>query len=236
MNLSNCPPLRASLVSLASLALICACAAQPKEPTNLGGHWQRDAAASDDARSILADAFAAAKERGGGGGGGGRRGMGGGMGGGMSGGMGGGRGGMGGGGGRGGMGGGGQRGAAAQGTSGRSNPETMHKQLDRFVMPPERLDVEQTARDIHMTYDTDKQTRTLTPGEKSTVIDDYGSSEIEPKWKGNTLTVHTAIGTRLTVDEEYTLSKDGSELLETLKLSGGSMKAVTIKSTYRRVQ
>jgi hypothetical protein len=158
------------------------------------------------------------------------------MGGGMSGGMGGGRGGMGGGGGRGGMGGGGQRGAAAQGTSGRSNPETMHKQLDRFVMPPERLDVEQTARDIHMTYDTDKQTRTLTPGEKSTVIDDHGSSEIEPKWKGNTLTVHTAIGTRLTVDEEYTLSKDGSELLETLKLSGGSMKAVTIKSTYRRVQ
>lgn len=234
MNLSHCPPLRAFLVSLAPLALMCACATQPKEPINLGGHWQRDAAASDDARSILADAFAAAKERGASGGG--RRGMGGGMGGGMSGGMGGGRGGMGGGGGRGGMGGGGQRGAAAQGTGGHSNPETMHKQLDRFVLPPERLDIEQTAPGIHMTYDTDKQTRTLTPGEKSTVIDDHGSSEIEPKWQGNTLTVHTSIGTRLTVDEEYALAKDGSELLETLKLSGGSMKALTIKSTYRRVQ
>jgi len=229
MNLFNCPSLRALLVSFAALALVCACATQPKEPTNLGGHWQRDAAASDDARSILADAFAAAKEQRGAGGGGGKRGMGGG---GMGGGMGGGRGGM--GGGRGGMGGGGQRGAAAQGSGGHSNAETMHKQLDRFVLPPERLDIEQAAHDIHMTYDTDKQTRTLTPGEKSTVIDDHGSSQIEPKWKGNTLTVHTTIGTRLTVDEEYALSKDGSELLETLKLSGGSTKAVTIKSTYRR--
>jgi hypothetical protein len=229
MNVFNCPSLRVFLVSLAPLALACACASHPKEPVKLAGHWQRDPAASDDARAILADAFASAKERGAGGGGG-KRGMGGGMGGGR-GGMGGGRGGMGGGG----MGGGGQRGTAAQGSGGRSNPEQLHQQLDRFVLPPQRLDVEQTAQDIHMTYDTDRQTRTLTPGTKSTIIDDHGSAEIEPKWKGNMLTVHTTVGSRLSVDEEYALSKDGGELVETLKLSGGSIKAVTIKSTYRRV-
>ena len=228
MNAFACPSLRVFLVSLAPLALTCACAAgggaHPREPLNLGGHWQRDAAASDDARAILADAFASAKERrgSGAGGGGGKRGMGGG--------------GMGGGGmGGGGMGGGGRRGTAAQDSGGRSNPEQMHKQLDRFVLPPQRLDVEQGSQDIHMTYDTDRQTRTLTPGTKSTIIDDHGSAEVEPKWKGNALTVRTTIGSRLTVEEEYVLSKDGAEMIETLKLSGGSMQAVTIKSLYRRM-
>ena len=148
----------------------------------------------------------------------------------MGGGMGGGRGGM--GGGRGGMGGGGSGGSAASG-GGHSSPEQLHKQLDQFVLPADKLDVEQQERDIHMVYDTDRVTRTLTPGEKSTIINERGSADVEPGWKGTTLTVHTTIG-KLTVDEEYAMSKAGSELVETLKLSGGSMKAVTIRSVYRK--
>jgi hypothetical protein len=105
------------------------------------------------------------------------------------------------------------------------------------VQPAVRLDIVQTAQDIHLVYDIDRQTRTLTPGEKSSItfMDDRGSAEVAPAWKGDKLTVHTTVANRITIDEEYSLAKDGS-LVTTEKLSGGRLKTVTITSVYRKMK
>jgi hypothetical protein len=139
------------------------------------------------------------------------------------------------GGGRRGMGG-GQSGGQSAGSGGqRPNRDEMRKQFEQFVLPPDRLDIQQSPRDIRMVYDVNGQTRTITPGEKSSItfLDNRGNAEVESGWKGGKFDVHTKVGERLTVDEEFAPSRDGKVLATTVKISGSRIKSTIIKSVYR---
>jgi hypothetical protein len=223
--------------------------AKQKEAPAISGQWKLNVAVSTNPNGP-APTQASARRGGGGGDAGGIGGGGGDTGGGGGGGdMGGGGADAGGGGSRGGGGGGGGGGASARAGSdmGAEENQRLQAALAGFRHAPEMMAFKADPGSIIIAWDPDpakgKTWKHTTDDKKATVPTPWGPMEAKVKWDGQTLhrelVMNSAGGFK--VVEEYKLSADGNQLIETLKTTSvmsptPKIQQVDIKRVYDRQQ
>jgi hypothetical protein len=96
----------------------------------------------------------------------------------------------------------------------RAESVTIHQSPDRFSL------------------DYGVMIRSFTPGAVSVVGADWGVADQSSGWKGKDFVIEVKPQTGVADIEKYTLSDDGTHLIEQLKLGGGEFPVVQLKRVY----
>jgi len=138
-------------------------------------------------------------------------------------------------GGRGGMGGMGGPGGMGRGTrQGTRGPEVTSEEWDRLAANPKYLQIDQRSDRIEVSNDTD-QGHTFYPDGKKHDDKDVDGKKITTKssWDGDAFVAETKLSRSQKITETYRLSSDGKQLYVTTRFEDTSLKGpVTIRRVY----
>jgi hypothetical protein len=115
----------------------------------------------------------------------------------------------------------------------RPRSKELREELQRALQQPRALKISGIAEDIRLAGDGNSQ-QSLTPGERHTRVDSYGTARIEARWRGVQLAVSERYDRRNQQETAYALGTDGS-LRVTQVLQRSGLPRVTIRSIYRRL-
>ena len=116
----------------------------------------------------------------------------------------------------------------------RLGRDDLRAELLRLLAPPQDLRVDSQRTMIMIRGDKSPERR-LTPGEPHARVDAGGTARIAVAWKSGHLLVTETYDRKRAYSETYALQRADGSLLVTREVRRPGMKALRLKSVYRRV-
>ncbi|MEO6186096.1 MAG: hypothetical protein ABIP38_15540 [Steroidobacteraceae bacterium] len=115
----------------------------------------------------------------------------------------------------------------------RLGRDELRAELQHVLAAPERLRLDARRNEILILGDKNPERR-LTPGEPHARVDAIGTATIKVSWKSGQLLVTEKYDRRRAYSETYALQPSDGSLLVTREVRRPGMKALRLKSVYRR--
>ena len=107
---------------------------------------------------------------------------------------------------------------------------TVIKALHADLARAEAFTIRQTADRFSIDYGS--MVRSFTPGSVSVVGADWGVADQSSGWKGKQFVIEIKPQAGVADVEKYSLSADGKQLIQELRLGGGEFPVVELKRVY----
>jgi len=114
----------------------------------------------------------------------------------------------------------------------RPRGRELREELQRVIQQPRSLTISADSDDIRVAGDGSAR-QSVTPGERSTRVDRYGSARIDARWRGALLAVSEKYDRRNQQETTYTLGNDGALRVQQVIARSG-LPRITLRSVYRR--
>jgi hypothetical protein len=114
----------------------------------------------------------------------------------------------------------------------RPRSRELREELRQVIQQPRSLTISADADDIRVAGDGAAR-QSVTPGERSTRVDRYGSARIDARWRGALLAVSEKYDRRNQQETTYTLGSDGALRVQQVIARSG-LPRMTLRSVYRR--
>jgi hypothetical protein len=114
----------------------------------------------------------------------------------------------------------------------RPRGKELREELQRAVQQPRDLKISAAADDIRFAADG-ASPRGISPGERSSRVDRYGTARIDPRWRGAQLVVSEKYDRRNQQEITYSAGSDGA-LRVTQVIARQGLPRITVRSVYRK--
>lgn len=114
----------------------------------------------------------------------------------------------------------------------RPRSRELREELQRALQQPRTLSIGADGEDIRITRDGSSPLG-ISPGERSTRVDVYGTARIDARWRGKQLVVREKYDRRNQQETTYGVGGDGA-LRVTLVIARPGLPRITARSVYRR--
>ena len=115
----------------------------------------------------------------------------------------------------------------------RLGRDDLRAELQHLLAAPQMLRLDARLREILILGDRNPERR-LTPGEPHARVDAIGTATIKVSWKSGQLQVTEVYDRKRAYSETYALQRADGSLLVTREVRRPGMKALRVKSVYRR--